>query len=171
MAPVEGPCLPSGVKVSAWAGRLDPPHPPSWQGPRRAHPTRCNEAQLYFLIFKKHEWFHTSFFFLIGVFFPLTFLRFVVAVQLLSRGRLFETPWTAARQASLSITSSRALLQLISIESVMPSSHLTLCRPLLLLPSIFPCITVFSKESVLTSGGQSIGVSASASVLPMNTQD
>ena len=59
------------------------------------------------------------------------------------------TPWTAALQASLSITSSRSLLKFMSIESVMPSKHLILCHPLLLLPSIFPSIRVFSKESVL----------------------
>ena len=59
------------------------------------------------------------------------------------------TPWTAARQASLSITNSRSLLKLVSIEWVMPSNHLILCRPLLLPPSIFPGIRVFSKESVL----------------------
>ena len=81
------------------------------------------------------------------------------------------TPWTAARQASLSITNSRRLLKLISIESVMPSNHLILCRPLLLLPSIFPSIRVFSNESALHNRWQSIGVSASASVLPMNIQD
>ena len=92
-------------------------------------------------------------------------------VQSLSRVRLFVTPWTAARQASLSITSSWRLLRLMSIESVMPSSHLILCHPLLLLPSIFPSIKVFSKESVLHIRCQSIGVSASASVLPMNIQD
>ena len=68
---------------------------------------------------------------------------------LLSRVRLFATPWTAARQASLSITNSRSLLKLMSIESVMPSNHLILYHPLLLLPSIFPSIRVFSKESVL----------------------
>ena len=62
---------------------------------------------------------------------------------------LFETPWTAACQASLSITNSQSLLQLISIESVMPSNHLILCHPLLLLPSIFPSIRVFSNESAL----------------------
>ena len=62
---------------------------------------------------------------------------------------LFVTPWTAACQASLSITNSRSLLKLMSIESVMPSSHLILCRPLLLPPSIFPSIRVFSNESVL----------------------
>ena len=59
------------------------------------------------------------------------------------------TPWTAARQASLSITNSRSLLKLMSIESVMPSNHFILCHPLLLLPSIFPSIRVFSNESVL----------------------
>ena len=63
--------------------------------------------------------------------------------------RLFATPWTAARQASPSIISSRGLLKLMSIQSVMPSKHLILCRPLLLLPSVFPRIRVFSNESVL----------------------
>ena len=67
----------------------------------------------------------------------------------LSRVRLFATPWTAARQASLSITNSQSLLKLMSIESVMPSNHLILCRLLLLPPSIFPSIRVFSNESVL----------------------
>ena len=71
------------------------------------------------------------------------------SVQLLSRVRLFETPWTAARQVSLSITKSQSLLKLMSIESVMPSSHLILCCPLLFRPSIFPSIRVFSNESVL----------------------
>ena len=89
----------------------------------------------------------------------------------LSRVQLFATPWTAARQASLSINNSRNLLKLTAIESVMPSSHLILCRPLLLLPSIFPSIRVFSNESVFRIGGQSIGAAASASVLPMNIQD
>ena len=71
------------------------------------------------------------------------------SVQLLSRVRLFATPWIAARQASLSITNSRSSLRLMSIESVMPSSHLILCRPLLLLPPIPPSIRVFSNESTL----------------------
>ena len=71
------------------------------------------------------------------------------SVQLLSRVRLFATPWTAARQASLSITNSRSLLKLMSIEAVMPSSHLILCHPLLLLPPIPPSIRVFSSESAL----------------------
>ena len=69
------------------------------------------------------------------------------SVQSLSRVQLFATPWTAACQASLSITNSRSLLKLMSIESVMPSNHLILCRPLLLLPSIFPSIRVFTNES------------------------
>ena len=73
----------------------------------------------------------------------------VVVAQSLSRVRLFATPWTAARQASLSITNSRSLLKLMSIESVMPSNHLVLCCPLLLLPLIFPSIRFFSNESVL----------------------
>ena len=63
--------------------------------------------------------------------------------------QLFATPWTAARQASLSITNSQSLLKLISIDSVMPSNHLTLCHPLFLLLSIFPRIGVFSNESIL----------------------
>jgi len=69
------------------------------------------------------------------------------SVQSLSRIRLFVTPWTVARQASVSITNSRSLPKLMSIESVMPSNHLFLCHPLLLLPSIFPSIRVFSNES------------------------
>ena len=71
------------------------------------------------------------------------------SIQSLSCVRLFVTPWTAAHQASLSITNSQSLLKLMSIESVMPSNHLILCRPLLLPPSIFPSIRVFSNESVL----------------------
>ena len=71
------------------------------------------------------------------------------AVQLLSCVRLFVTPWTAARQASLSITNSWSLLKLMPIKLVMPSNHLILCHPLLFLPSIFPSIRVFSNESVL----------------------
>ena len=73
----------------------------------------------------------------------------VVVVQSLSRVRLFVTPWTAARQASLSFTISRSLLKLMSIESVMPSNRLILCLSFLLLPSTFPSVRVFSSESVL----------------------
>ena len=81
---------------------------------------------------------------------PNTFHEFS-SVQLLSRVRLFVTQWIVARQASLSITNSRSSPRLMSIESVMPSSHLILCHPLLLLPSIFPSIRVFSNESALWS--------------------
>ena len=73
----------------------------------------------------------------------------ITSVQSLSRVRLFATPWAAARQASLSITNSRSVLKLMSIELVMPSNHLVLCRPLLLPPSIFPSIKIFSNESAL----------------------
>ena len=72
-----------------------------------------------------------------------------LVVQLLSQVRLFATPWTAARQASVSITNSQSLLKLLSIELVMPSNHLILCHSLLLPPSIFPSIRVFSNESAL----------------------
>ena len=81
--------------------------------------------------------------------FPHRCVCICASVQLLSRVQLFATPWTAACQASLSITSSRSLLKLTSIESVMPSDHLILCHLLLLPPSIFPSIRVFSYESVL----------------------
>ena len=73
----------------------------------------------------------------------------ISSVQSLSHVRLLATPWMAARQASLSIINSQSLLKLMSIESVMPSNHLILCHPLLLLPSIFPSIQVFSNELVL----------------------
>ena len=93
------------------------------------------------------------------------------SVQSLSHVRLFVTPWTAACQASLSITNSQSLLKLMSIESVMPSNHLILYCPLLLLPWIFPSNRSFQMTRFFTSGGQSIGVSASTSVLLMNIQD
>ena len=73
----------------------------------------------------------------------------VSSVQSLSYVGLFVTPWTAAHQASLSIPNTQSLLKLMSIELLMPSNHLTLCHPLLLLPSVFPSISVFSNESVL----------------------
>ena len=75
-------------------------------------------------------------------------LNYLISVQSLSCLRLFVTPWTAARQASLSIINSRSLLRLMSVELVMPSNRLTLCPPLLL-PSVFPSIRVFSNESLL----------------------
>ena len=95
----------------------------------------------------------------------------ISSLQSLSHVQLFATPWTAARQATLSITNSWSLLRLMSIASVMPSNHLILCR--LLLPlSIFPSIKFFFLLSwFFISGGQSPRVSVSASVLPMNIQD
>ena len=95
----------------------------------------------------------------------------IPSVQLLSHVRLFATPWITAGQASLSITNSRSSLKLMSIKSVMPSSHLILCRPRLPLLPIPPSIGVFTVSQFFSWGGQSIGVSASPSVLPMNTQD
>ena len=90
----------------------------------------------------------------------------ITSVQLLIRVRPFATPWTAARQASLSITNSQSLLRLMAIELVMPSHHLILCR----LQS-FPASGFFPVSQLFTSGGQSIGASASASALPVNSQD
>ena len=84
----------------------------------------------------------------LGKLFPQVMIQFN-SVQSLSRVRLFATPWTAAHQASLSITNSRSPPKPMSIESVMPSNHLILCHPLLLLPSIFPSIRIFSHESAL----------------------
>ena len=94
----------------------------------------------------------------------------IAAVYLLSCVQLFAMPRAAAHRVSLSSTVSQSLLKFMSIESVRLSNHLILCHPLLLLPSIFPSIGVFSNELVFASGGQSIGASASASVLPMNIQ-
>ena len=93
------------------------------------------------------------------------------SVQSLSRVRLFVTPWTAVRQASLSVTNSQSFLKLMSSESVMPSNHLILCRPLLFCPQSFPASGSFQMSQSFASGGQSIGVSASPSVLPVNIQD
>ena len=93
------------------------------------------------------------------------------SVQSLSCVRFFATPWIAALQASLSITNSRSPPKPMPIKSVMPSNHLIFCHPLLLLPSIFPSIRVFSNESALRMRWKNIGVSASTQVLPMNTQD
>ena len=92
------------------------------------------------------------------------------SLQSLSRVRLFATPWITAQQASLSITNSRSSLRLTSIESVMPSSHLILCRPLLLLPPIPPSTESFPMSQLFTWGGQSTGVSALASFLPKKSQ-
>ena len=91
------------------------------------------------------------------------------SVQSLSCVRLFATPWIAARQASLSITNSQNLPKLMPTESVMPSNHLILCPPLLLLPSIFPSIRIFSNESALRIRGSKYW-SFSFSISPFNEQ-
>ena len=98
-------------------------------------------------------------------------LEYASSVQSLSRVQLFATPWTAASQASLSITSSQSLLKLTSIESVMPSKHQLLCRLLLLPLQSFPASGSFQMSRLFASSGQSIGISALASVLSMNIQD
>ena len=90
------------------------------------------------------------------------------SAQLLRCVWLIVTPWTAACQASLSITNSESLLKLMSIALLMPSNHLNFCCPPFLLPSIFPSIRVFSNESIICIRWQRIGVS---SILPMNIQD
>ena len=104
-------------------------------------------------------------------YYHIPFLGYLSSVRSLSHVQLFVTPWTAAGQASLSITNSWSLRKLMSIALVMPSNHLILCRPLLLLPSIFPSIRVFSNESVLNIMWPNIRVSASTSVLPVSIQD
>ena len=95
-------------------------------------------------------------------------MQIVVVVQSPSHVQLFATPWTAAGQASLSLTISRRLPKFMSIESVMPSNHLILCHPLLLLLSILTSIRVISNESAVHISGQSTG--ASASFLPKSIQ-
>ena len=94
-----------------------------------------------------------------------------VTAQLLSHVQLFATPWTAGHQASMSFTISRSLFKLMSIESVMSSNHLILCCPFSSYLQSFPASRSSSISRCFTSGGQSIGASASASVLPMNIQD
>ena len=103
------------------------------------------------------------------VFFPANLI--FSSVQLLSRVWLFATPCITALQTSLSITNTWSSLKLMSINSVMPSSHLILCLPLLSCLESFPVSGSFQMSQLFASGGQSTGVSASTSVLPMNTQD
>ena len=91
-----------------------------------------------------------------------------VVVQSLSHVQVFVIPWTAAHQASLSFTITQSLFKLMSIESVMPSNHLILCHPLFLFLLSFPASGSFPMSWLFALGGQSIGTSASASVLPMN---
>ena len=148
---------------------------------RGRHPS-LHKTKVFYDIFWKTELFFNVishffsdlyFLYPICIFFYSFFQRFVfhTSVQLLSHVQLFATPWIAARQASLSITNSRSSLKFTSIESVMPSSHLILCHPLLLLFPIPPHIRVFPISQLFAWGGQSTGVSALASVLPKNTQD
>ena len=101
---------------------------------------------------------------------PLKMFQFS-SVQSLSRVRLFATPWTAACQASLSVTNSQSLPKPTSVESVMPSNHLTSVVPFSSCLQSFPASGSFQMSQLFASGGQSTGVSASASVLPVNTQD
>ena len=100
----------------------------------------------------------------------LFFFFFICCVQSLSRVWLFVTPWTAAHQASLSFIISRSLLKLMYIESVMPSNHLSFCLPFSSCPPSFPASGSFPMSWLFASGGQNIGASTSASVLPMNNQ-
>ena len=93
------------------------------------------------------------------------------SVQSLSRVRLFATPWITARQGSLSIMNSRSPLKLMSIELVMPSSHVILCLPFSSCPQPLPASGSFPVSQLFAWGGQNIGVSASATVPPVNTQD
>ena len=103
---------------------------------------------------------------------PTTLTQYgLSSVQVLSPVQLFVTPQTAALQASLSITNSQSFLKRMSIASVMPSNHLILCRPLLLPPSIFPSIRVFSKESVLRIRWPKDWSFRFSTILPMNVQD
>ena len=95
------------------------------------------------------------------------YMRYFSSVQSLNRIRLFATPWTAACQASLFITNSQSLFRLMSIERVMPSTHLSFCCPFSSPLHSFPASGSFQVNQFLASGGQSIGVSASTSVLPM----
>ena len=123
--------------------------------------------------------FHRVFFDSFSLYHSCIYCRFflcdyceLVVVQSPSHVRLFAAPWTAACQASLSFTISQSLLKPVFIESVMPSNHLILCHPLLLLPSILPSIRVFSNQLALwIREPKYFGASASASVLSMNIQD
>ena len=99
-----------------------------------------------------------------------SYIHSVLILDAQSCLKFFVNPWTAACQTSLSITNSWSSLKLMSIESVMPSNHLILCRPLFFLPSIFPASGSFPMSLLFASGGQNIGASASTSVLLMNIQ-
>ena len=109
-----------------------------------------------------------------SIYFRTDYIKYSITLllfSLLSCVWLFVTPWTAAHPASLSFSISQSLSKLMSIELMMPSNHFILCHPLSLLPSIIPSIRVFPMSWLFASGGQSIGASASASLLQMSIQD
>ena len=123
-------------------------------------------SRLFLLQWKINSWCHITYREK-----PSKFTWECCSVQLLSHVWLFATPWTAARQASLSITNYWSLLKLMSIELVIPSNYLILCHPLLLMPSIFPSIRVFSNKSVLRIRWPKYWSFSSSSVLPINLED
>ena len=127
------------------------------------------EVLVHFLVYVHIAFKNSKWVFIFLKFFS-TFMR-ISSVQSLSRVWLFATPWTTAHQASLFITYSWSPPKSMSIVSVMSSNHLILCHPLFLLPSIFPSIRVFQMSQLFASVCQSIGVSPSTSVPPMNSQD
>ena len=130
-------------------------------------PHHCSRLLLpYSFLFTNFVYYLTSFM----REFPGSLVIQFSSVQLLSHVRLFVTPWIAARQASLSITISWSSLKLMSIESVMPSSHLILCRPFSSCPQSLPASESFPISQLFAWGSQSTGVSALASFLPKNTQ-
>ena len=134
-----------------------------WFAEKTVWPFKCNFTLVCNFSFSFFQWFGSQ---------PnKSFFCMFSSVQLLSCVRLFVTPWTAAHQASLSITHSQSLLKLMFIESVMPSNHLILCHSLSSCPQSYPASGSFQMSQLFISGGQSIGVSASASVFPMNIQD
>ena len=154
-----------------WAGWTSAPRsiqPPkssfsiAWSlGPLKKKQKQKQNSSLYFYLIPRRA----------AVQFSYIYISSVQFSSSLSHVWLFATPWTAARQASLSITNSQSLLKLMPTELVMPSNHLILCRPLLLPPSIFPSIRIFSNKSALHIRWPSIGASASTSVLPVSIQD
>ena len=123
---------------------------------------------MFLLICWLEDFYHIEFFFKMQL--KLLFNELFSLVQSLSHVQPFVTPWITACQASLSITNSWSSLKLTSIESVIPSSHLILCRPLLLLPQSLPASESFPMSQLFSWGGQSIGVSALASFLPKKSQ-
>ena len=139
-------------------------------GFRKGRGTRNQTANIHWIIKKVRQFQRNIYFCFIDYAKAFDYVQ-LTSVQWLRCVWLFVTPWTATCQASLSNTNSWSLAKLMSIESVMPSNHLILCHPLLLLPSVFPSIRVFSNESALCIRWPNTGASASTSVLPMKIQD